>query len=61
VIVGLLVLALLFGLYYYNNRVERLVRRVLTRRRKVTNEYPDTEPADRPGHEPHRGRLPGHS
>ena len=61
VIVALLVVALLFGLYYYNNRVERLVRQVLTRRRKVINEHPDTEPADRPGHEPHRGRLPGHS
>ena len=61
VIVTLLVIALLFGLYYYNNRVERLVRQVLTRGRKGIDEHPDTEPADRPGHEPHRGRLPGHS
>jgi len=34
VMVALLVLALLFGLYYYNGRVERLVQQVVTRRRK---------------------------
>jgi predicted Holliday junction resolvase-like endonuclease len=61
VIVALLVIALLFGLYYYNNRVERLVRQVLTRGRKVIDEHSDTEPADQHRHEPHRGRLPGHS
>jgi hypothetical protein len=64
-ILALLVLALLFGLYYYNNRVERLVRqlgsRVGTRRRKGHHEHPDTGPADPHGHEPHRGRLSGHS
>lgn len=62
VIVALLVVAVLVGFYFYNKRVERLVRKVGSRvRRKDHHEHPDTGPADPHGHEPHRGRLSGHS
>lgn len=61
VIVALLLVALLFGLYYYNPRVENLVRQFIMRRRKGNDDNSDTGPADQRGHKPDRGRLPGHS